>query len=414
MKHRAILGVLAGSLVGLQNRLLGFLVHLCFRRVDGAPGSILVFRSSAIGDFICALPALHRLRQRYPHSRITLLTTPTGNPRYWHRMPEAGGRALANARLIDEVIFFYASDLQRPKNLLALRRQVRAVRPEATFLLPFSGEPFLNRLKKILLLRCLGVRQNLRGFEMRSSLGLFRGAQFARRRFPHQVVAALEAVDETGAEQTPIVFPLSIPAAAVRRVDELWAGRGLNGNAPVVALSPGARFLHKRWPLENFAALCARLLAEFPVRVVVIGGQEDQELGAALASASPERIHNLAGSTTLLETAEVLRRCCLFIGNDSGAAHLAAAVGTPCVTLFSGIVFAGLWEPWGAQHVALRHRVPCEFCFSEGHCPTGTMECIRGIAVDDVLAAARRTLATGPALELVPAPGGEREARWEP
>jgi ADP-heptose:LPS heptosyltransferase len=373
---------LARGVVAAENRLLGWLVRAGFRRRPGTPERILVFRSSAIGDFVCALPALHRLRQRFPRSHIVLLTTPTGNPRYWRQMPEAGGRQLAGRDLVDDVIFFYAHELKRPQKFLELRRRVRALAPDMTFLLPFSGEPFLNRLKKIVFLRLLGVRWNLNGYEMRSNLGVFPQAQFLRGDFPHQVVSALHAVDGRH----------SVATAAARRVDELWAQRGLEGNRAVVVLSPGARFLHKRWPLENFAALAERLLEEFPVSLVVIGGREDHELGAVLAAARPARVHNLAGDTTLPETAEVLRRGCLFIGNDSGAAHLAAAVGIPCVTLFSGVTFPGLWEPWGERNVALRHRVPCEFCFSEGHCPTGTMECIRGISVERVLAAARGLL----------------------
>ena len=399
---------LARAVVAVENRLLGWLARAGFRRRPGTPQRILVFRSSAIGDFICALPALARLRRRFPQSRIVLLTTPTGNPRYWNQMPEAGGRLLAGRDLVDDVIFFYAHELKRPRQFLELRRRVKAVAPDMAYLLPFSGEPFLNRLKKILFLRLLGVRGNLNGYDMRSSLGLFRRAQFLRGDFPHQVVSALQAVDGRESLAAPdVVFALDTPFAAVRRVDELWAQRGLDGSGPVVVLSPGARFLHKRWPLENFAALAERLLAEFPVSLVIIGGKEDRELGAALAAARPARVHNLAGDTALPETAEVLRRGCLFIGNDSGAAHLAAAVGIPCVTLFSGVTFPGLWEPWGERNLALRHRVPCEFCFSEGHCPTGTMECIRGISVERVLAAARGFL--GPVLA-APAGVGEMTA----
>lgn len=383
----------ARCLIGVQNRLLGLCARVCFRERECEPRNILVLRSSAIGDFVCALPALYRLRQRFPQSRITLLTTPTGNPRYWKRMPEAGGRVLASPRLVDKIVFFYSHDLARPATFRQLRREVRHLQPELAFLLPFSGEPFLNRLKKLLFLRLLGVRQNLRGYQMRTSLGVFRRAQFLNGGYAHQVRAALEAVEGPGGlPEHEVVFWLDTPAESTRRVEGLWERYELNGSQPVVAVFPGGRFEHKRWPLEHFQALCQRLLAEFSLRLVVIGGAEDAALGAALAEAAPGRVHNLAGQTTLPETAQVLRRCQLFIGNDSGAAHLAAAVGTPCVTIFSSVVFPGIWEPWGKHNTALRHSVPCEFCFSEGHCPTGTRECIRGIPVEQVLAAVRTYL----------------------
>lgn len=396
MKDGEIAYAAARVVLAAQNALLKLSERALFRRQECSPQSILVFRSSAIGDFVCALPALYQLRQRFPRSRIILLTTPTGNPRYWNRMPEAGGRRLASPRLVDNVVFFYAQELKQRQKFLELRRQVKQLEPGLTFLLPFSGEPFLNRMKKILLLRLLGVRRNLRGYAMRCSLGVFRRAQFLRGRFPHQAVSALEAVN--GAEEPAsedVVFWMDQPAQAAERVDELWERLGLNG-LPVVAVSPGARFEHKRWPIERFAELCQGLQREYPVQVVVIGGAEDRALGAALAESVSGGVLNLAGETTLAETTEVLRRSRLFIGNDSGPAHLAAAVGTPCVTIFSSVVFPGIWEPWGEQNLALRYPVPCQFCFSEGHCRTGTMECIRGITVERVLAAARQFLGKMP------------------
>jgi lipopolysaccharide heptosyltransferase III len=86
---------------------------------------------------------------------------------------------------------------------------------------------------------------------------------------------------------------------------------------------------------------------------------------------------------------ELLRRCALYIGNDSGPAHIAAVVGTPCLTLFSSVLFPGIWELWGEGNVSLR-RLDSEFCLCEDYCPRGTMECIREIKVEEVLAVVRK------------------------
>jgi heptosyltransferase-2 len=94
----------------------------------------------------------------------------------------------------------------------------------------------------------------------------------------------------------------------------------------------------------------------------------------------------------LRETLELARRCTVFLGNDTGAAHLAAAAGLATVTIFSGIHPPGTWEPWSPRSIAVRRRVPCDCCGSEECCPTGTSTCVRSIATDDVLEPLRRLL----------------------
>lgn len=384
----------ARLLIGVQNLILSSFRHIFFRRTTSAPKNILVLRSAAIGDFVCVLPALYLLRKRFPKSRITLLTTPTATPKYWKIVREAGGTFLASSRLVDGKIVFYGPELINFSKFRELRRRVRSINPDMVFLLPFSGEPFINRLKKILFLRVLGANRNLYGYRMRKSLAFFRRAQFVREAFPHQVVAAIEAINEgcNGTAGAEVVFCIDSPEEDTRRVDQMWEQHSLHHKNPIIGVFPGGRFEHKRWPLDKFRSLCRALIENFEADIVVVGGLEEESLGAALREACGGNLHNFAGQTNLLQTIEILRRCNLYVGNDSGPAHLAAAVGTPCITIFSSVVFPGIWEPWGERNTAIRHRVPCEYCFSERYCPVGSMECIKGIAVEEVLKACRRYL----------------------
>src|SRR5690606_23171405 len=111
---------------------------------------------------------------------------------------------------------------------------------------------------------------------------------------------------------------------------------GLPGDGPVVALHPGAdHFPAKRWPVDRFALLADRLAERYGARVVLVGGPGDVPLAAAIR----ERVQrapllDLTGRLALLETAAVLERVDLMVGNDSGPLHMAVAVGTPVVALF--------------------------------------------------------------------------------
>ncbi len=116
-----------------------------------------------------------------------------------------------------------------------------------------------------------------------------------------------------------------------------------------LAIAPGANWPPKIWPLQYFQELLERLRDQFDA-AIVCGGPNDFAPAAALTRASPLPALNLAGETSLLQAAAVLERAAYFVGNDSGPGHLAAAVGTPTLTLF-GPGEPERYHPWapGAQ-----------------------------------------------------------------
>jgi len=381
----------AKLLTRVCNSLIRFLVSALFvRTACKDPSDILVLRSGAIGDFICCLPALSFLRQKFPHARIHLLTTPTGNPRFWDRGYTPGALILTDSSLVDNTILFRGEDITALAQMLHLRQEITRLRPHLTYIIPQTGETWRGILKKLFFLRFLGVTSNLHGYHLERPLPFFRRIDPAGA-FDHQVIAAMKAVGASKGDH--IRFPIPIPDSARERIDELWEESGLETGNFVIALFPGGKFEHKRWPVENFARLCQSLAAEPTVSIVLVGGPQDKPITQRLVATCRAPLLDLSGKTSLRETAELLRRCNLYVGNDSGPAHIAAAVGIPCVTLFSSIHFPGIWEPWGAQNTAIRHPVPCEYCFSEDHCPVGTMACIRGIGVEEVLQVAELYLA---------------------
>lgn len=372
----------------LFNACVRLVVLLLFRnRSTGHPSAILVLRTGTIGDFVCGIPALAFLRRRYPQARICVLTTASGTVKYWTKGFTAGARILEGNELVDELILFEGSHLRSLTGVLQLRCKIKELNPDLTFIIPQSPERFTGLLKKIFFLRLVGVRANMSGYRREKTFSFLAKAQFMDGGYDHQVISALKAVGADSSE--PVEFYFTVPQSARERVQALWAGHGLDSRATVIAIFVGGKFDHKRWPLENFAALCRELVRDPKVALVLVGGPGEAELASQLAGIVAGPLVNLAGQTKLVETAEVLRRCALYIGNDSGPAHVAAAVGTPCLTLFSAIVFPGIWEPWGEGNISLRRRVACEFCLCEDHCPRGTMECIRQITVDEVLAVIR-------------------------
>ena len=163
-----------------------------------------------------------------------------------------------------------------------------------------------------------------------------------------------------------------------------------HGCRPWIAIGPESKMLAKRWPVERFAEAVQRLVSKFDVWPVVFGGCEDHEVGERIL-AFVGRGYNAAGALTVRSAGAGLKRCKLYLGNDTGTMHLAAAVGLRCVAIFSARSAPGRWNPYGHGHYIFRTRVKCEGC-ELLECTENGMECIERIGVGDVVSACSEIL----------------------
>ena len=198
-------------------------------------------------------------------------------------------------------------------------------------------------------------------------------------------------------QQLGRLFELDPPPAPV-----LWTGPRheraaealLPAGAPVLAVGPAANWRGKQWHPERFAALARRLTApDGPLpgaRIAVLAAEHEREQAAPLlATVAPGRAIDLVGRTDLLTAAAVLRRCALFVGNDTGLMHIAAASGTPTLGLF-GPSPVEQYAPWGRCTEAVRTTVPNEMMFGPGFDPLTTDTLMDSLSVEMAEAAARR------------------------
>lgn len=173
--------------------------------------------------------------------------------------------------------------------------------------------------------------------------------------------------------------PPPLPVAWTAAEDRARAAALLPGGTRWIGLGPTANWDDKVWPAERFVALY-RALADAGTRPAVFGGPGAREraLVAPVLAALPEAV-DLAGALALPEAAACLARCAIFVGNDSGLMHLAAAAGAPTLGLF-GPTPADEYAPAGRRAVALRARGPA----------------MADLPVEDAVAAARGLLARDP------------------
>jgi ADP-heptose:LPS heptosyltransferase len=190
----------------------------------------------------------------------------------------------------------------------------------------------------------------------------------------------------------PLSWDLQLTEAEHKRADELMGGA--NGR-PAIAVSIGTKLQANDWGRDNWRALLARLAETYPKHALALVGAADEreasefaaqgwrEVAAARTKLGP--VVNLCGALSPRQSAAVLARAAIFLGHDSGPVHLAAAVQTPCVAIYSARNKPRVWFPYGAKHRVVYHRVDCWGCGLET-CIVEQKKCITSITVEEVVA----------------------------
>lgn len=351
------------------------------------PRNIVIYRTGQLGDTLVSLPAMRAVRDAYPNHTLILLTD-----QHPHKGLVSSWEILCSTALFSQVLFYIppAGNFLGWQRLPRLVFQIRKLRPEAFFYLRDFPWNHVRRDRWFFRVLC-GITKAY-GLEQGDYIFGHRDAGGHLIRFPPEVDRLLEIVGRAGiaipspGQANPAVM---LSANERSRIDLLWKDEGIPNDAVVIGLGPGSKMPAKRWPLERFKEVGRNLLANFSrCWLMVFGGSEDHLIGEEICRALGNHVINVAGRLSVLESAEALRRCSLYVGNDTGVMHLAAAVGTPCVGIFSARDHPGRWEPYGRGHVVLRKEPSCAGCLLQV-CEKHDMRCLQEIQVDEVVGAIR-------------------------
>ena len=357
--------------------------------LNPSPRRILVFRIGQIGDTVAALPSLWVLRRQFPDAQIVLLNE--NQTKQTHLPPEM---VLPPNGLVDSFEKYPGG--ASVKNFFTAWRQIRRLQKQGfttlVYLVP-SGRTKRARLRDRIFFRLAGVRQLLatKGFSENLQPKSPDGKLVPK---PKEADALLERLRLDG---LPVPAPgggcmdLSITEAERQKVNDWWQKANVRpGPNGWVAVCTGGKFTSKQWPWERYAEVVRLLIEQHGLFPVIIGGREDRDVGEELLSQWGTGLC-AAGELSVRESAAVMVDARFYLGNDTGVMHLAAAVGIPCVALFSARDWPGIWEPYGQGHKVLRFEVPCSGCFL-AECDKD-LQCLRGIEVQDVYQACKEVLA---------------------
>jgi lipopolysaccharide heptosyltransferase II len=337
---------------------------------------ILIYRIANLGDIVCAIPAMVALRKRFPEAWISLLTNKeTGsNPD-----PET---ILEKNEFLDNIITYNPNNIHKPKYLWDLLKKLRSLDIDLLVYLAVSKSTYPRLFRDSIFFRLSGCRKIV-GFKMPKPSNFIVKNGIRMPIFPQEVDRLMSLVAPLDIDPKNVDFKLPIIEKDKNSIDKIWKKSGLINKKIIVAICPGAKFSSKRWPADRFSQVALAIKDQFEADIVLIGGPSEKSVGDEITKSFSGSIVNLIGKTTYMESAEAIKRCNLLISNDCGPGHLAAAVGTPVIGIYSSRDFIGAWHPWGNVHTILRNDlVSCRFCWKT---ECNTNECINGITVEQVI-----------------------------
>jgi len=316
---------------------------------------ILIFRTGAIGDVLMTTPFVRALRNRFPKAHITYFVG------RWAKEAIRGNPNIDELIVFDERIFF---NVRRMPNIFKLIREIKRRSFDVAFILDISFVyPLVAYLAGIPIR--VGFDRNGEGFALTHKV------EYGSVK--HHIEYYLDLLSFFGVDSS--IAPKDMVIAVFKK-DEEYASRLFTsykvsdkdpviGVAPGGAKNPGEDMPIKRWPLEYYAELIDILVKHLNAKVIVFGGPSDKELAEKLMKLTSVPFIDLIGKTTLKQAAATIRKCRLFITHDSGLMHLAAASGTPTISIFGPTNPLKL-APLGNKHIYIKKELSCSPCYRDG------------------------------------------------
>jgi ADP-heptose:LPS heptosyltransferase len=323
------------------------------------PHNILIIDFGQLGDVVLSVPALRVIRKRFPEAHLTVAV---GKP---------GGQIIKLSGFADEVIEVDRVSLRDGSKLVSIARIFKLVGRVRQ-----AGFDFVIDLHSLSETNLLGFLSGapLRLFARRPGRSIDYLANFkpkppAENNSDHLVDRYLKVLRPLGVENPSRIPTLKTSGKGDRHVEALLKKEKAHSNTLLVGLFPGAGHEGRRWPLERFAELADFLIRNDRVRVIVFAGPEERALIPQLKTLFP-RDTIFLDQLTIEQLASAQARLTLFISNDTGPMHIAAAVGTPVITLLDRPT-PNSFIPVGEQHRLICgptiHHITVEQVYTVAH-----------------------------------------------
>ena len=332
---------------------------------DFVPERILVIKLDHLGDVLLATPVFSNLRRAYPNAELHALTGA------WSRVVLEKHPDVNNVVEYNSPAFCRTGQPTSLRETFKLYRQLR--RQKYGLIVELRSD---WRTVWFAFLRLTPKRLSRAALQVANKLGF---AQFSGT---HETTRNLDVLRQAG-----IPTPVQTAIFSVTTEDKKWASDFLatyqiDRQHPLIAIHPGSPIALKRWLPERYAELADWLIAQKRAQILFVGVKDEIPITTEIQALMRGESINIAGKTTLIQLASILPTCNVFIGNDSGPMHLAAAVGTQTIGLY-GPGDPTRFGPAGAKCQTIQRKSDCP-CLGPV-CRYGKSGCMSEIQVADVI-----------------------------
>jgi len=330
---------------------------------------ILVFQTAFLGDVVLTLPLVQAIADFFAHAEIDVVVVPRS------------ADVCRNHPNIQSIIEY--DKRGGDKGFAGYRNLLRRLRARS-YDLAFVPH---RSIRSATLTFLAGIPMRV-GFTRSAGSFLFNKQVFYDKDV-HEIERNISLLSGIGIHTLPFLLPTVHPSPEDKAaVDRILKDVQLSKRShQLIAFAPGTIWNTKRWLKDRFAQL-AEMLSEDGYNIMLVGGKEDIELCDEItAAASRTRVINMAGTLSVLQSAELIGKCSLLVSNDSAPMHLGVAMSTPVVAIFGATVPAFGFSPRGPLDIVVETRgLRCRPCSIHGgaKCPIETFDCMENISAERV------------------------------
>lgn len=331
---------------------------------------ILIFNVNWLGDVIFTIPAIRALHKQYPESFIACVA------------PERCREVLELNPYINEVISFDERKTHKSiPSKLEFIQLLKSKKFDTVFL-------FHRSFTRLFLVTLSGIKRRIGLDRKKFSFLLTYKIPFIERDSVHRVDYFMNIVKPFCSNVSDKTYELKIDIEDILFTRRLLEEARIKKTEDFIVLNPGANWIFKRWPVENFALLCDFVKTNFKTEVVISGSEVDMDLAKEIYRLTENKPVVLCGKTNLKQLAALFKMSKLVVSADSGPLHIAIASGTRTVSLF-GPTSAKITGPYDLEkNVVIQKTIDCQVPCYEVKCFDS--KCMWGITPEEVLEAIKK------------------------
>ncbi len=332
---------------------------------------ILIIKLRYIGDTVMLLPVINNIRSQLPGVQLDVMVN-KGTEEVIRYSPD-----------IDEVICYDRQVLKHGgsvyRKIVDNVKFIRSIRKKKyDLVIDFTGS---DRSELLTLLS--GARIRLGDLHGNAGKRVYFN-QFIRADIDamHIVDYQMRAIEQLGFRTMTDEFSLTIPEDVQAKADGFFFPQGRQQDRVRVVIHPGARREVRRWPAARFGEIAQRLKKNYGAEIFLVAGPGEEDLLAETAGYCGGAADFQGSGLSLIELAALLKRCDLYLGNDTGSSHVAAGTGIRMITLF-GPQYPHRWAPYTKKGLVLFKNMDCIGC-NHIDCTQRENLCMTSITVDEV------------------------------